>query len=255
MAVFLPPAGKIFNLCAHKLKILPGSGGSSVVCDAFRVPSSVKPQVRNYVLQSHCLERVAQVEILATIRDFSVRRARAASARGTPASHTTAEAPIHSPSTGERSSALLTANLELAARTWRQSPQRAGARPFRTLRMRRGFRSYAGRSAGSPARQTHRGATLARRAGGRSRPDPPEALFCGLRVRARRCAEAALPVAFARRAPDADGRPDATMDAPSQLRSGAERGRASARSGFVAIFFDSLTFYGAPRRLGGDTVL
>ena len=187
------------------------------------------------------------------ISPFVVHRAPAA--RGAPASHTTAEAPIHSPSTGERSSALLTANLELAARTWRQSPQGAGARPLRTLRMRRGFRSYAGRSAGGPARRTPRGATPGGRAGGRFRPDPPEALFCGLRVRARRRAEAALPVAFARRAPDADGRPDATMDAPSRSRSGVERGRASARSGFAAIFFDSLTSCGAPRRLGGDTVL
>ena len=67
VAVFLPPSGKNFNLCAHKLKFLPPPEAPRAVRGAPGAHPSKKPQVRNYVLQDHRFWSVAKVEILAAI--------------------------------------------------------------------------------------------------------------------------------------------------------------------------------------------
>ena len=53
VAVFLPPSGKNFNVCAHKLKFLPPPEAPRAVRGAAGAHPSKKPQVRNYVLQGH----------------------------------------------------------------------------------------------------------------------------------------------------------------------------------------------------------
>ena len=73
-------SGKIFNLCAHKSKILPPPSLEEPSFVAVQAARLAKPQVRNYVLKSHGFERAAQVENLATIREKN-RRARVRCAR------------------------------------------------------------------------------------------------------------------------------------------------------------------------------
>ena len=133
-----------------------------------------------------------------------------------------------------------------AARGWR-------ARPLRTPRTRRGFRPCAGRPAGALRGGRAEGATSAGRGGAAGIPAST--------LRRRLSAGCGFARAAAPRPPSPPRPGVGRLWAPRRARgrplptaSGVGRGRASARSGFVAIFFDSLTSCGAPRRPGEEAV-